>query len=199
MCLIFTLISFEAFVGRFVTAQRTLQSTRIQCLRACSLSRLNTFCFFRQPGDDNKMLVCDSCDKGYHTYCLQPAMSFIPKNGWCCQVRWMRSWLDRVVNRKTKISAYFLPSVAGGMVRGNVAAETWCFCWSGFVVVLVTSLLVYHLGLPKMHRLWFKVSYNVIAVALQRSGQPAALLYGLFMFFRQTLAVIYVKAVCVCI
>ena len=38
----------------------------------------------RHPGDDNKMLVCDVCDKGYHTFCLKPAMNMIPKNGWTC-------------------------------------------------------------------------------------------------------------------
>jgi len=40
----------------------------------------------RQPGDDNKMLVCDTCDKGYHTFCLMPVMTTIPKNGWKCKV-----------------------------------------------------------------------------------------------------------------
>ncbi|KAG5268701.1 hypothetical protein AALO_G00215440 [Alosa alosa] len=39
----------------------------------------------RNPGDDNKMLVCDMCDKGYHTYCLQPVMDSIPTGGWRCQ------------------------------------------------------------------------------------------------------------------
>ena len=43
-------------------------------------------CCFRQPGDDNKMLVCDTCDKGYHTFCLKPVMTTIPKNGWKCKV-----------------------------------------------------------------------------------------------------------------
>lgn len=41
----------------------------------------------REPGEDTKMLVCDMCDKGYHTYCLQPAMDSIPTNGWRCKVR----------------------------------------------------------------------------------------------------------------
>ena len=40
----------------------------------------------RQPGDDNRMLVCDLCDTGYHTYCLDPPMSTIPKTGWKCVV-----------------------------------------------------------------------------------------------------------------
>ena len=32
------------------------------------------------------MLVCDMCDKGYHTFCLKPVMTSIPKNGWKCKV-----------------------------------------------------------------------------------------------------------------
>lgn len=26
------------------------------------------------------------CDKGYHTFCLQPAMDSLPTNGWRCKV-----------------------------------------------------------------------------------------------------------------
>lgn len=40
----------------------------------------------RNPGEDTKMLVCDMCDKGYHTFCLQPAMDSLPTNGWRCKV-----------------------------------------------------------------------------------------------------------------
>ncbi|XP_053552433.1 histone-lysine N-methyltransferase 2C, partial [Bombina bombina] len=36
-------------------------------------------------GDDNQMLVCDTCDKGYHTFCLQPVMDSVPTNGWKCK------------------------------------------------------------------------------------------------------------------
>ncbi|CAL1526048.1 unnamed protein product, partial [Lymnaea stagnalis] len=39
----------------------------------------------RTASDDSKMLVCDKCDKGYHTFCLKPAMTTIPKNGWKCK------------------------------------------------------------------------------------------------------------------
>lgn len=41
---------------------------------------------FRQPGEDSKMLVCDACDKGYHTFCLQPAMESLPSDPWKCRV-----------------------------------------------------------------------------------------------------------------
>lgn len=47
-----------------------------------------SFCFFyfRKPGEDSKMLVCDACDKGYHTFCLQPAMDSLPTDPWKCRV-----------------------------------------------------------------------------------------------------------------
>lgn len=41
---------------------------------------------FRQPGEDSKMLVCDACDKGYHTFCLQPVMDSVPPDSWKCKV-----------------------------------------------------------------------------------------------------------------
>ena len=44
------------------------------------------FCIQRQPGDDEKMLFCDECDKGFHTYCLTPPMSSVPKTAWKCYV-----------------------------------------------------------------------------------------------------------------
>ncbi|KAG0363621.1 hypothetical protein BG005_009972 [Podila minutissima] len=31
-----------------------------------------------------KMLVCDSCELGYHTYCLNPPLHHIPKTDWYC-------------------------------------------------------------------------------------------------------------------
>lgn len=40
---------------------------------------------FSESKDENKMLVCDVCDKGYHTYCLKPPVSSIPKNGFRCE------------------------------------------------------------------------------------------------------------------
>lgn len=50
----------------------------------CYFSMINTL---RQPGEDSKMLVCDACDKGYHTFCLQPAMDSLPSDPWKCRVK----------------------------------------------------------------------------------------------------------------
>lgn len=57
-------------------------------------------CACRNPGEDTKMLVCDMCDKGYHTFCLQPAMDSIPTNGWRCKVRNISFVAGKCVLRK---------------------------------------------------------------------------------------------------
>ena len=36
----------------------------------------------RQAGDDAEMIMCNVCDKGYHTFCLRNQS--IPKDGWSC-------------------------------------------------------------------------------------------------------------------
>ncbi|EST05603.1 Zinc finger, PHD-finger [Kalmanozyma brasiliensis GHG001] len=36
-------------------------------------------------GEDGlNMLLCDDCNRGYHMYCLQPALTSIPKSQWFC-------------------------------------------------------------------------------------------------------------------
>ncbi|KAF9394568.1 hypothetical protein BGX21_010311 [Mortierella sp. AD011] len=34
--------------------------------------------------DLDKMLICDGCELGYHTYCLKPPLQQIPKTDWFC-------------------------------------------------------------------------------------------------------------------
>ncbi|KAJ2212498.1 hypothetical protein IW140_005506 [Coemansia sp. RSA 1813] len=34
--------------------------------------------------DDESMLICDGCDRGFHMYCLNPPLSSIPRNDWYC-------------------------------------------------------------------------------------------------------------------
>ncbi|XP_019757986.2 bromodomain adjacent to zinc finger domain protein 2B isoform X3 [Dendroctonus ponderosae] len=42
-------------------------------------------CQFCQSGDnEDKLLLCDSCDRGYHTYCFKPKMDNIPEGDWYC-------------------------------------------------------------------------------------------------------------------
>ena len=37
-----------------------------------------------QPDSEHVMLVCDSCNLGYHTYCLRPRLYEIPEGAWYC-------------------------------------------------------------------------------------------------------------------
>lgn len=34
--------------------------------------------------DDDSVLLCDSCDAEYHTYCLNPPLARIPEGNWYC-------------------------------------------------------------------------------------------------------------------
>lgn len=40
-------------------------------------------CQFCHSGDnEDKLLLCDGCDRGYHTYCFRPKMENIPDGDW---------------------------------------------------------------------------------------------------------------------
>jgi hypothetical protein len=36
------------------------------------------------PGDEAKMILCDACERGYHTYCLMPRLKRVPRGDWFC-------------------------------------------------------------------------------------------------------------------
>jgi hypothetical protein len=36
------------------------------------------------PNASESFLLCDECNTGYHTYCLQPALSSVPQGQWVC-------------------------------------------------------------------------------------------------------------------
>lgn len=43
------------------------------------------------------------CDKGYHTFCLQPAMDSLPTNGWRCKVgKTLGCWTGYLIQYNTQ-------------------------------------------------------------------------------------------------
>lgn len=56
-----------------------MQRTRLSilCVRVC----------VRLRGDDGVLLVCERCDKAYHTHCLTPPLDHTLSTGWSCKVR----------------------------------------------------------------------------------------------------------------
>ncbi|PAV77657.1 hypothetical protein WR25_15642 [Diploscapter pachys] len=45
----------------------------------------NTTCEICETGsDEHQILLCDGCDKGFHTYCLDPPIETIPRGRWYC-------------------------------------------------------------------------------------------------------------------
>jgi hypothetical protein len=40
----------------------------------------------RSTTDEERMVLCDMCDSGYHIYCLEPKLKAIPEGEWICKV-----------------------------------------------------------------------------------------------------------------
>ena len=36
--------------------------------------------------NDDKLLFCDDCDRGYHMYCLTPPINEAPEGDWNCEL-----------------------------------------------------------------------------------------------------------------
>ncbi|KAM8808041.1 bromodomain adjacent to zinc finger domain protein 1A [Eudromia elegans] len=50
-----------------------------------SKSILNARCkVCRKKGDAESMVLCDGCDRGYHTYCIRPKLKAVPEGDWFC-------------------------------------------------------------------------------------------------------------------
>ncbi|XP_033098027.1 bromodomain adjacent to zinc finger domain protein 2B-like isoform X3 [Anneissia japonica] len=59
---------------------RTLE----KCI-AWEKSIMKVFCQLCRNGDNEALLlICDGCDKGFHTYCVVPEMETIPEGNWYC-------------------------------------------------------------------------------------------------------------------
>ncbi|KAG6447295.1 hypothetical protein O3G_MSEX004836 [Manduca sexta] len=80
------LATWREAVGRCTTsAQLAMLLQALEAGVAWDKSIMKANCQFCLSGDnEDQLLLCDGCDKGYHTYCFKPRMEKIPEGDWYC-------------------------------------------------------------------------------------------------------------------
>ncbi|XP_044739668.1 uncharacterized protein LOC123301018 isoform X4 [Chrysoperla carnea] len=80
------LTTWREAVGRSqTTSQLAMALYMLESSIAWDKSIMKANCQFCHSGDnEDKLLLCDGCDKGYHTYCFKPKMEQIPDGDWYC-------------------------------------------------------------------------------------------------------------------
>uniref|UniRef100_W4VRC8 Putative toutatis n=1 Tax=Corethrella appendiculata TaxID=1370023 RepID=W4VRC8_9DIPT len=80
------LVSWRDAVQHSVTsAQLAMALYVLESCVAWDKSIMKANCQFCQSGEsEDKLLLCDGCDRGYHTYCFKPRMDKIPEGDWYC-------------------------------------------------------------------------------------------------------------------
>ncbi|CAH1966841.1 unnamed protein product [Acanthoscelides obtectus] len=75
----------EALQRCSTSAQLAMCLYSLESSIAWDKSIMKANCQFCHSGDnEDKLLLCDGCDKGYHTYCFKPKMENIPEGDWYC-------------------------------------------------------------------------------------------------------------------
>ena len=66
-------------------SQIALHLSVLECSISWNKSLMNARCrICRRGRDEDCLLLCDKCDRGYHTFCLTPPLKSIPKTDWFC-------------------------------------------------------------------------------------------------------------------
>uniref|UniRef100_UPI00358EC808 zinc finger protein ubi-d4 n=1 Tax=Myxine glutinosa TaxID=7769 RepID=UPI00358EC808 len=65
------------FTPNMIAAVKTYRWQCIEC-KCCNLCGTSE--------NDDQLLFCDDCDRGYHMYCLSPPMSEPPEGSWSCHL-----------------------------------------------------------------------------------------------------------------
>ncbi|XP_073964793.1 bromodomain adjacent to zinc finger domain 2B toutatis isoform X13 [Choristoneura fumiferana] len=75
----------EALARCNTSAQLAMLLQALEAATAWDKSIMKANCQFCLCGDnEEQLLLCDGCDKGYHTYCFKPRMERIPEGDWYC-------------------------------------------------------------------------------------------------------------------
>ena len=73
----------DAVRGAKNAAQLAMAFYILETSIAWDKSIMKASCQFCHGGDnENALLLCDGCDKGYHTYCFKPPITVIPEGDW---------------------------------------------------------------------------------------------------------------------
>ncbi|XP_034933752.1 bromodomain adjacent to zinc finger domain protein 2B isoform X2 [Chelonus insularis] len=75
----------EATARAHTSAQLAMALYMLEASIAWDKSIMKANCQFCHSGDnEDQLLLCDGCDRGYHTYCFRPKMENIPDGDWYC-------------------------------------------------------------------------------------------------------------------
>ena len=58
-------------------------------------------------GDEEHMLLCDDCNKGFHTFCLQPPLTAVPEGDWWCRSCRNLTITDPLVKRTARVRVFW--------------------------------------------------------------------------------------------
>ncbi|XP_022241135.1 bromodomain adjacent to zinc finger domain protein 2B-like isoform X2 [Limulus polyphemus] len=80
------LLRWRAAIQKCWTAEQVAMCLNmLETCVAWDKSIMRASCQFCHSGaNEEKLLLCDGCDKGYHTYCFKPKMETIPDGDWYC-------------------------------------------------------------------------------------------------------------------
>ena len=58
-------------------------------------------------GDGDRMLLCDDCNQGFHTFCLQPPLKAVPEGDWWCSTCRNLTATDPLFRRAARVRVYW--------------------------------------------------------------------------------------------
>ena len=142
-----------------------------------SISMQDIVCHICSSGEDeSKMLLCDNCNRGFHTYCLN--IRSVPSGSWYC-ARCARSSTTTTTSSTTSTSqplpkevhVYIRVSSAKqnapefgrvGMDTQNVEILKFCVAHNLYVKSCITEIgSAFHTNTPKLRKLITKIQPNV--------------------------------------
>ncbi|KAI4499141.1 hypothetical protein M0802_005724 [Mischocyttarus mexicanus] len=65
------------FTANMIVSVRKYRWQCIEC-KCCSICGTSD--------NDDQLLFCDDCDRGYHMYCLSPPLASPPEGSWSCRL-----------------------------------------------------------------------------------------------------------------